>query len=126
VFERATPDGYPDIAPYWASSDGLLNRWEVAGKAARNSLSSQTDPMDRILVDLAALLPTPLPATVADLLAWIGVQLANIPLPAADISDLCAALSISGSAGASTLSTNTSKLPLAVGLILSHPTFQRR
>jgi len=126
LFERATPDGYPDIAPYWVSSDSLLNRWEVSARIARNTLGDQTVVADRVRVDLPTLLPNPLPATVGELVAALASTLANFTIPAADIADICMAIALSASAAATTLSTSATKLALAMGLILSHPNFQRR
>jgi len=125
IFERVSPDGYPDIAPYWVSSEGLLQRWAVGAKIARNKLT-WWEKTDKLVVNLTALLPSPLPATVADLVGALAQSIGNYAMPPADVADLCTAIAVSATATASTLSTSTSKLPLAIGLILSHPTFQRR
>lgn len=125
IFERVSPDGYPDVAPYWVSSEGLLKRWGVSGKVARNKLVWWKET-DKLAVDLPSLLPNPLPATVGDLVSWVAQNLGNFTMPPADVADLCTAIAVPMGATASTLSGNASKLPLAVGLVLSHPTFQRR
>lgn len=126
IFERVTPDGYPDIAPYWVSSDGLLTRWSVAGRLARNQLGDVSVATDRVRVDLTALLPSPLPGTVSELIAQLASSVTNFAIPAADIVDLCTAVTLTGSASATTLSGNATKLALVMGLLLSHPNFQRR
>jgi uncharacterized protein (DUF1800 family) len=126
LHERVTPDGYPEIAPLWVSSNALLERWEVAARIARNQLGDVSMPTDKVAVNIAALLPNPLPATVWDLLSWIGVYLANINMPAADINDLCTAIGANAGSASTTLTTNASRFGLAVGLIFSHPLFQRR
>jgi uncharacterized protein (DUF1800 family) len=126
LFERETPDGYPDLESHWVSSAGLIERWSVAGQIARNGFGDRSDPADRVEVNLAALLPSPLPATVADLIGWMSVRLCNFVLPPADLAGLCDAISFAPSAAASTLVANSSRLALTVGLLLSHPRFQRR
>jgi uncharacterized protein (DUF1800 family) len=126
LHERVTPDGYPEIAPLWVSSNALLERWEVAARVGRNQLGDVSVPTDRVAINIPALLPNPLPATVADLIWWIGANLANIQLPAGDIAELCTAIVVTPTAAASTLTGNASKLGLAVGLVFSHPLFQRR
>lgn len=125
LYERPTPDGYPDIANYWVGSEGMLQRWEVAGLLAQNWFTNQSQT-DKIVVTLTALLPSPLPATVADLVTWIGSNIANIAIPAGDVTDLCTAIGFADTAAASTLVANASRLALAFGLVLSHPAFQRR
>jgi len=126
IFERVTPDGYPDFAAHWVSSDGLINRWETSGLIARNGLGSQSNTADRVRVDLNVLLPNPLPATVADLISWMAANLADFTMSSQDVTDLCTALTVTPTAVSTTLKNDTTKFPLAVGLILSHPTFQRR
>jgi len=125
IFERVSPDGYPDVAPYWVSSEGLLKRWGVSGKIARNKLTWYKES-DKLTVDLVALLPNPLPATVGDLVVWMAQNLGNFTMPPADVADLCTSIAVPSSGAAATLSGNASKLALAAGLVLSHPTFQRR
>ena len=126
IFERVTPDGYPDHQAFWVSSDGLLNRWEAAGNICRNAMGDQSDTADRVRVDLLSLMPNPLPATVNELIAWMAVSLGNYVISAQDIADMCTALGITGTAVATTVTTNAGRLSLTVGLVLSHPSFQRR
>lgn len=125
IFERVSPDGYPDAGSFWISSAALLERWCFTGEVARNAFGHRSTP-DKVVVNLAALLPAPLPATVAELIAWIGTHVANINIPAGDVADLCSAIGYSAGAAASTLTANESKLGLAFGLVLCHPLFQRR
>ncbi len=125
IFERVSPDGYPDAAGFWVSSEGLLQRWAFSGELARNGLngSSDTEP---IRVSLPALLPTPVTGTVADLVGSLASRLANITLSTVDVGNLCTAAGITSTAAATTLSASSSKLALVVGLLLCHPSFQRR
>ena len=125
LYEWTTPDGYPDLAAYWVSSAAMLERWDYAGAVARNGLSDQAQT-DKVTVNLAGLLPSPLPATVSDLITWIATNLGNFTISTQDVTDLCTAAVLTPSAAASTVATNASKLAFVVGLILSHPTFQRR
>jgi len=125
IFERPSPDGYPDAAGAWVSSEGLLQRWAMAGRLARNKL---TDPSssDRVVVTLAARLPSPLPATVAALIRRLALDLGGVVLSDADVADLCTAQSLNPAGSPTAVSGSTSTLAQVVGLLLAHPTFQRR
>ncbi|HQF96157.1 MAG TPA: DUF1800 domain-containing protein [Microthrixaceae bacterium] len=125
IFERHSPDGYPDVNTFWVSSEGFLQRWAMAGRLARNRLTDPGQP-DAIVVNLPALLPSPAPATVADLIRWVATNLANSPINDTDVADLCTACSFSPTAASTTVSGDATKLALAVGLVLCHPTFQQR
>jgi len=39
-FEWATPDGYPDDAVYWISTNALLNRWNYGTAVSQGGLNS--------------------------------------------------------------------------------------
>ncbi len=39
-FEWLPPDGYPDDAPYWASTNGLLTRWNFVNELSRAKIPS--------------------------------------------------------------------------------------
>lgn len=125
IFERRSPDGYPDTAGFWVSSEGLLQRWSAAGRLTRNRLTDAAKA-DKITVNLTSLLPTPMPATVGGLVTALAQSLGSFTMPAADVSDLCTSLAITESAAATTLSGNAANLASAVGLILCHPLQQRR
>ncbi len=125
IFERVSPDGYPDVNPYWVSSAALLERWRVTGEIARNGFGSRKTE-DRVEVNPLALLPNPLPATVGELVSRLGTDVANIAIPGNDVTDLCNAVGIPAASAATALSTNLPKLSLVLGLILCHPLFQRR
>lgn len=125
IFERPSPDGYPDAGAFWVSSAGLLERWRVTGEIARNAFGNRSTA-NKVVVDLPALMPQVLPPTIADLVTWIGTNIANISMPSGDVVDLCNAVGVNPAAGAATLTANASKLSLVVGLVLCHPLFQRR
>jgi uncharacterized protein (DUF1800 family) len=46
MFDRATPDGYPDADGYFASSNALLQRWHFAQMAQNNFLNNGLVPND--------------------------------------------------------------------------------
>jgi uncharacterized protein (DUF1800 family) len=125
IFERQSPDGYPDVNAFWCSSEGLLQRWAMTGNLARNRItnSAQANP---ITVNLGALVPNPAPANVSALIAALAERVANFTMSDIDIADLCTACGFTGSAAATTVSADPTKLALAVGLILSHPSFLQR
>lgn len=125
LFERRSPDGYPDSAGFWVSSEGLLQRWSAAGRLTRNRLTDSSKT-DRITVNLSALLPSPMPATVGALISAIARGVGNFTMPAGDVTDLCSSLAIIESASASTLVGNAANLAAVVGLVLAHPLQQRR
>jgi uncharacterized protein (DUF1800 family) len=125
VFERVSPDGWPDRATYWVAADGLLKRWEHAAKLARNQLTD-ANSAEKVVVDVATLLPAPLPATVRDLLVATAATTFQFDLPAADADAIAAAARLSPTAGAAALAGDTNLLQNAVALLLSHPQFQRR
>jgi uncharacterized protein (DUF1800 family) len=126
IFERESPDGYPDVNTYWATSAGLFKRWEVAAQIARNNYGWRGIAGEEVVVNLPALLPTPLPPTVAELVSWIAKNIANFTISAADNAALCSAAAINASATAATLANDATKLALVIGMILGHPQFQRR
>ncbi len=125
LFERPSPDGYPETAPAWVSADGLLKRWEYSARLARNNITKVSDP-GPIVVDVAPLLPTPLPATAGELLGALASNTCQFDLPAPDADAICAALRIAPTDPASSLAQDDSLVRNALGLLLAHPTFQRR
>lgn len=125
VFERVSPDGWPDRATYWVAADGLLKRWEHAGKLARNAITDPTSP-EKVVVDVTALLPTPLPATVRELLVAVAGSALQFDLPGADADAIAAAARLDPAGPSAGLAGDLTLLQNVVGLLLSHPTFQRR
>jgi uncharacterized protein (DUF1800 family) len=125
IFERHTPDGYPELGPYWISSDGLINRWETAARIARNRLGN-TSTADKVSVDLASLMPSSLPSTASALVRWIGSELANVSISPADAAALCAAIGVDPDGPATDITTEEHEMSMAFGLVFSHPIFQRR
>ena len=125
INERTTPDGYPETAAEWVSTEGLLKRWEWGARLARNKLTSTTETR-KVVIDPAALLPSPLPATTTDLLTALADQVFQFPLPAPHATSILAALGVSPSAAATTITSNANNLQAVLGLLCAHPNFQRR
>jgi uncharacterized protein (DUF1800 family) len=125
LFERVSPDGWPDRATYWVAADGLLKRWEHGAKLARNQITDSSSA-EKVVVDAMALLPTPLPATVRDLLIRIAAATFQFDLPIADADAIAGAARLVPTGPAATLTGDLTLMQNAIGLLLSHPSFQRR
>jgi len=125
INERTTPDGYPETAPEWVSSEGLLKRWEWGARLARNRLTD-TNAAEKVVVDLNSLLPAPLPSTTRDLVVAVADQVFQFPLSPTDAGSILSALGVSQSAAATTLTGNPNNLQATFGLLCAHPGFQRR
>lgn len=125
LFERVSPDGWPDRATYWVAADGLLKRWEHAAKLARNRITDEGSA-EKVAVDVAALLPAPLPGTVRDLLQALASSTFQFELAPAEADAIAAAARLAPTGAAATLANDLTLLQNAVGLLLSHPSFQRR
>ncbi len=125
LFERVSPDGWPDRATYWVAADGLLKRWEHAAKLGRNKITDADSP-EKVVVDAASLIPSPTPATVRELLTATASTTMHFELSTADADAIAAALKLSPTAGGTALVTNQTLVQNAVALLLSHPGFQRR
>lgn len=125
LFERVSPDGWPDRATYWVAADGLLKRWEHGAKLARNLITDAASP-EKVVVDVTALLPSPLPSTVRDVLVAMAGSTFQFDLSPADADAIAAAARLTPTGPASTLTGDLVLLQNAVGLLLAHPTFQRR
>ena len=125
LFERPSPDGWPDKAPVWSSSQGLLRRWEGAGRLARNALTDASKP-DRIVVDPSALLPVPLPGTARDLITAWSESVCQRTISAADADAMCAAIGVAPGDAATAVTTRPERSSGVLGLLLSHPRFQYR
>jgi uncharacterized protein (DUF1800 family) len=123
--ERNTPDGYPEKAVDWVSAEGLLKRWEYGARLARNRLTD-TAPAEKVVVDLTTLLPSPLPATVRELIVALADTVFQFPLSPTDADAMATAITLTPTGAATTLSTNTAALQAAAGLLIAHPSFQRR
>lgn len=122
---RASPDGYPETAARWVSADGLLKRWEKGALLARNRITD-AGAAAKVVVDLAALLPAPLPAGAQALVVAIADRVLQLPLSPTDASTILSALGVNPGAAATAVTSNTATLQATFGLLLAHPSFQRR
>ena len=125
LFERVSPDGWPDRATYWVAADGLLKRWEHGAKLARNQITDSSSP-EKVVVDVMALVPSPLPATVRDVMIRIAAATFQFDLSSADADAIASAARLTPTGPAATLTGDLTLLQNVVGLLLSHPSFQRR
>ncbi len=121
LFGHVSPDGYPEDADDWISADSLLRRWEIAGLLSHNALD------DGIVIDLNALLPSPLPATWGGLVDALITRLTSrAPQPSAQT----ALLSRAGHAAADALApadlTDGDLVADLIGLTLCLPLFHFR
>ena len=123
--ERNTPDGYPEKAVDWVSAEGLLKRWEYGARLARNQLTDTGQP-EKVVVDLTTLLPAPLPPTVRDLIIALADTVFQFPLSPGNADLIAGAIPLAPTAAASTLTSKTTSLQAVTGLLISHPSFQRR
>ena len=76
-FAWPAPNGYPDVAGYWTSADGVLQRWATAAQVARGWI-------DGVDTSPARLWPAGPPATWADLVERIELALLDRPFAEAD------------------------------------------
>lgn len=125
LFERVSPDGWPDRATYWIAADGLLKRWENAAKLARNKVT-HSDSTQKVLIDAAALVPSPTPPTVSEALIATAGSALQFELSNVDADAIAAALKLSPAAPGTALVADPTAVQNAIGLLLSNPGFQRR
>lgn len=118
LFSYRSPDGYPDTALEWLGTDSVLRRWETAGLLTHNALSSG------ITVNARDLLPSPLPATNADLVDAMMARFAAAE-PSATTRDALIA-HLGGGAGASPPAMSDDRVADFVALCLATPEVQYR
>ena len=111
------PDGYPDRTDAWASSAGVLARWNVT-----LGLVAGWWPKGFTHAPLRALVPRRLPATHGALVAALGQRLLQRPLPPAHVTAICGFL---GKRTSSPLRADSEavgwRLPYVVALVLDSP-----
>ncbi|GAA2611143.1 DUF1800 domain-containing protein [Paractinoplanes durhamensis] len=122
-FRWSTPDGYPDVAPAWASPSIFLLKCNLHLNLAAGWYPSQlTRP-----ADLRKALVPALPASYGALIDALAVRLTGTQLPAAHTA---AVLSVAGKLPTSPLTGSDKSLagsfPYLVALVLDSPTFQLR
>jgi uncharacterized protein (DUF1800 family) len=116
-FAWPQPDGYPDRADAWASSGGVLARWNTT-----LGITAGWWPKGFTGRPLRDLVPRRLPATHGALVADLGLRLLQRPLPAAHVDAICRFL---GMRTTSPLHADSEaigwRLPYAVALVLDSP-----
>ncbi|NDJ52167.1 MAG: DUF1800 domain-containing protein [Chloroflexi bacterium] len=116
------PDGAPDTADRWLTTNGLLNRWNVANTLTHGALSEMESPFR---ADLFAQIGQP--ATVGDLVDTIATQVYAASLPETERNALVAF--VSDQAGPDLPVTRhllARKLGSLYALMLASPLFQWR
>ncbi|MCC7117772.1 MAG: DUF1800 family protein [Anaerolineales bacterium] len=123
LFERRSPDGYPDIKEYWANSMSLLFRWNFAVGLSENWLDDE-EQNRTVRTDLFS--QTPAELRTAEALAdfWIP-RLLNQPVSNADREALIKVLA-QEYAPSETLSEEHVRyaLPAMIETLLMSPSFQ--
>jgi uncharacterized protein (DUF1800 family) len=121
-----TPDGYPDTAEAWMSTNGLLARWNVAMRLTHSAVEDAGDSgWGLVNTDLWAKIGRP--QTAAQLVAAAAEQVFGAPLPPGDAAGFIHY--VSDGAGGNTavtphlLSRKTASL---FGLMLASPQYQWR
>ncbi len=116
-FDWEPPNGYPDVAGYWATTNGLLNRWNQSLQLAENTTPS-------IRLDLNALLAgATTPGTIVDQLAN---RVLHRPLASADRDSFIAYLGGTSATTALSASVIATRTPGLLALMLSSAYFQSR
>ena len=107
-FEWLMPNGYPDLGPYWATTDGLLNRWNFGMRLMSNQFKGSSVDVQGLTRDAA---------TAADVVDLLSLRFIGEKLPD-DARGILLDFASTGSLG-------TNLAPVA-GLILGSPHFQLR
>ena len=108
LFGWESPNGFPDAAPAWITTSGVLNRWNYALGIAFNTLKDTHMDPSLLIAE---------PANTADGIDALSRRLLGEPLPEAERSIL---LSFAGNSPFSSLA------PALMALILSTPGFTYR
>jgi len=125
MYGRVSPDGYPDGASHWVSTDALVRRWSLAGGICGNTFTDPTTGHG-IGVDTVDLLPSPLPPTVEALLIDLADRVAGYTLTPAGAASMCRGLQCGPSDPPAAVCSDPARRAQTLGLVLSHPSFQRR
>ena len=119
----APPNGYPDVAAAWASTNGYLSRWNSHMLLAGNWYPKQLTRPDSLLDYLVPVIP----GTFGGLVDALAVRITGAVLPEAHRTALTAFF---GKTPASSLPRNHAalgwKFPYLVALVLSSPEFMVR
>ncbi|MCW2544602.1 MAG: hypothetical protein JWM40_2154 [Frankiales bacterium] len=113
-FEWPRPDGYPDVAPAWASTQSMLARWNTAQHLVNGAIGGLKRP------DSAALVGSPAPATAGALVDHLTRRLLGVPPRSAMRSALLRSAKLAAGTRL-TQATAEALTPQLAALILSSP-----
>ncbi len=116
------PNGFPDRAGHWLTADGLLNRWNVSARLARNAESAGAGG-DQIVVGYGSFRPAA--ANLGELITKLGQRFGLGQLPSASVAAIATAIRANPS-DAVNASFTDDRLADIIGLLLAHPLFQTR
>ena len=115
------PDGYADFSDPWIHSDGMLRRWELSARLARDNMTSSSDA-DQLLTDLNALRGSA--ATAGEMYDLMALRFGLGVLPAT-LRDQQLALVDAVEADTAS-SVDDDELAELASYLLAHPIFQLR
>ncbi|MDP9181622.1 MAG: DUF1800 domain-containing protein, partial [Actinomycetota bacterium] len=118
-FEWPLPNGYPDVAPAFASTASLLGRWDLAQAMANNQVG------EFFAYDVDALIGTPVPTTVKALVDRLVLRLLCHPVRPVTTAALVDSTGLAAKA-AIDQATARALTPSLAALILSSPEGQVR
>ncbi|MCG8668808.1 MAG: DUF1800 domain-containing protein [Pseudomonadales bacterium] len=121
-FFWSTPDGYPDVQSYWASTSGLLNRWRLSFLSYAGQLAN----LDMFSVDYDQLIAGA--SNITELVDALAESILMRPLLSTDrqylIDRVAEALSISVDTDLGAAATEVA--PLIAAIFISSAYFQLR
>lgn len=109
------PDGYPDAAADWLTTDGLSNRWTTGALTARNKIPD-------ITMSYASFKPSS--GTVGDLIGGLSQRFGIGASTPAIASAIATATKLE--VGTAAASISDEQLADIIGLVIAHPIFQTR
>ncbi|MCB9461495.1 MAG: DUF1800 domain-containing protein [Anaerolineaceae bacterium] len=116
------PNGYPDVAGAWMSSNGLLTRWNVAMQLTHDAASLEYQPLTTDLLNRIGQ-----PQTVGPLVGAVAEQVFGAPLPPEQNAEFIAYAADGGDANTPADGYLISrKAATLFGLMLSSPLYQWR
>ena len=112
-----TPDGFADTRNFWITTNTMLRRWELAGRVGNSTLAG-------INVDAMYLLPSPLPATVDQLIYGVASRI-GVTIAETEVTAIATFLEVATDAPIDGLRLDRVAGDI-VGLLLSVPSNQYR
>lgn len=120
------PDGYPDVAPAWMTTNGLLARWNTAMRLTHSAFSDAGDTGWGLMnTGLWAKIGNP--QTAVQLVDAAAEQIFGAPLPPADAAEFVHYVT-DGAGGDTAVTAHllSRKLASLYGLMLASPQYQWR